>query len=332
MKKIPKYLLAVSLCCSGLITTASFGDDSDLRPVSDRYVMAKNSEIDAFHDKSIAGILSNDIIPEGEQALIEVMSMPQNGVLELNTKTGQFIYKPNVDFVGTDFFKYALVKKSGLTGIAQVSFVVKSNGGKSGSFDNHEVTGGSTVRLQVRAGEVNKVYAEADGKRFRMRLRKGVENAVALFSKKCYRHRIRNKELFNAVPGEDKLASVVVEKKDGTKEVFSVRVACPKVSNVYIQEGGKIIVKGKYFGAKPKVFLLDEESQKLIKMKLVKGELRYRNSKGKLVCMDEDTGDSEAVLVSRKELVHSRYKVMLMNNIGLGVNVETEGIPELILE
>jgi hypothetical protein len=289
-----------------------------------------NSVLDSASSDEVSGILANDTLPEGVKPMIEVMSMPENGILELNTETGEFVYTPNQGFAGEDSFEYALVKANGITDSAKVTFIVKEV--EDDSDDVKEVAGGSTVKLQLRAGEISKIYAEAGGKRFRMRLRKGKDEAEALFSKKCHRHRIKPKELLNAVPGEDKTAAVVVEKKDGTKEVITVTVSCPKVENVYMNENGEIIADGKYFGEKPKAYLLDEEDQKLIKLKILKKQLRYRNSKGKPVCMDGDTGASEAVMVPKKELVHSRYKLMIMNNVGIGADVETEAVPELILE
>jgi hypothetical protein len=48
--------------------------------------------------------------------------------------------------------------------------------------------------------------------------------------------------------------------------------------------------------------------------------------------MYEVSGASEVVLTPKKEMPAGTYKVIVINNIGIGSDIETKEIPELTVE
>jgi hypothetical protein len=165
-----------------------------------------------------------------------------------------------------------------------------------------------------------------------MRVKTCKDGANVDFSKKCFKHKVKVKSLLGDFkPGDTKTAEVVVVKNDGTEETMKVEVSCPKIAHAYV-DAGFVVIDGMYFGSKPKVFLVNEDAKKIVKMKTIKKKLKYHNAKGKPVCMDEVSGASEVVLTPKKEMPAGTYKVIVINNIGIGSDIETKEIPELTVE
>ena len=52
-----------------------------------------------------AGVLKNDVDPDGPLRLAQLVSRPSNGTLTLNAN-GSFTYTPRANFTGTDTFTY----------------------------------------------------------------------------------------------------------------------------------------------------------------------------------------------------------------------------------
>jgi len=314
---------------SVVFTINEVGSDNELQslPLGDKYVVDTNSKIDTLANDSIKGILANDDLA-ADYVEIELMSMPVHGKLDIDVVSGEFVYTPEEGYVGTDGFDYALVGENGIGETASVVFMVKGQGSGNGQ----KVTGGSKIKLEIKSGDVFKVYAKANGKKYKMRVKTCKDGANVDFSKKCFKHKVKVKSLLgNIKPGDSKNAEVVVVKNDGTKETMKVEVNCPKIAHAYV-DAGFVVIDGMYFGAKPKVFLVNEEAKKIVKMKTIKRKLKYHNAKGKPVCMDEVSGASEVVLTPKKEMPAGTYKVIVINNIGIGSDIETKEIPELTVE
>ncbi|MCD0461024.1 choice-of-anchor M domain-containing protein [Roseiconus lacunae] len=87
----------------GGYTTASVTLTDSHSPVAndDVYSVAEDQTLNVGG----AGVLENDVDPDGDMLTTAVVSGPQNGVLSLNPD-GSFSYVPNDNFYGTDSFTY----------------------------------------------------------------------------------------------------------------------------------------------------------------------------------------------------------------------------------
>jgi hypothetical protein len=70
-----------------------------------------------------AGVLANDIDPDGDELTATVIAPPQAGSLALSTD-GAFTYRPESGFVGEDGFTYEVIDPSGLAHQAAVTIIV----------------------------------------------------------------------------------------------------------------------------------------------------------------------------------------------------------------
>ena len=323
-KKIGTIVAGLTLC--GVMGLNASDVMMDLKP--DKYVIEINSVIDGFNDESIPSFLANDIIPDDYNLGLDITKMPEHGTLEIDDISGKFMYVPDEDFSGIDTCEYALFSpEEEQMKTTIVKFFV-------GMSEGIQVAAGSCIRLQERlqenASDVKKAYVDIAGKRYRHRVRKnGKGESEIVLSRKCFKNKLKLNELKpDLTPKEAKL---ILQKRDGSETVIDIEFNIPKIESITVEDN-QVIVDGKYFGLKPKVFLVDTETGKAVKMKMNKKQFRYTNMKGKGTCMDPETGDSELVLNFKKEMVQARYKLIIQNNVGCGVDEETSEIPEVEIE
>jgi len=319
--------IIAGLCFCGIASVNA--TDIVIKAISDKYVTEMNTTINSLENDSVLSFLGNDIMPEDYNAGLEMLSMPQNGTLEVDTQTGDFVYIPNENFTGTDACCYALIGENGITNRARVQFVVEEGSGAPGDI---QIASGSHILVNEQASEIKKAYIQGKGKKYKLKVLEDKNGNSELFiSKKCFRTKIKTK-LNELKPDlSPKEAKLVLQKQDGSKEVIDVEFNIPKINQIKV-ENGKIIVAGRFFGLSPKIDLVDIETGKAIRMKINKKQLKYKNQKGKQSCMNPDTGDSEVTLTPKKELVQGLYKLIIKNNVGCGIDSETHEIPEIVVE
>ena len=80
-------------------------------------------------DVPISGnVFGNDVDPDGDELTGRVITRPQFGTLQWNSN-GSFVYIPNPDFPGQDFFEYEVCDTSGVCRTAIVSITMPSKAG-----------------------------------------------------------------------------------------------------------------------------------------------------------------------------------------------------------
>ena len=87
---------------------------------NDTYSVEQNQPLNI---DTAAGLLNNDVDPEGQELTASEESGPANGVLTLN-EDGAFTYEPNADFSGTDSFSYRVTDEDGNSDIGTVNINV----------------------------------------------------------------------------------------------------------------------------------------------------------------------------------------------------------------
>ena len=93
-------------------------------PVVDRAPDANPDSFDTEFETDITGnVLANDDQGDGP-AVVSLMDGPDNGTVQLR-ENGQFTYRPNDDFSGTDSFLYTITDADGDTDTGIVSVVVQ---------------------------------------------------------------------------------------------------------------------------------------------------------------------------------------------------------------
>jgi len=92
--------------------------------------VAQNDSYSAFLNSPLQvdapGVLANDSDPEGAQLSVSVVTMPENGTLELNAD-GSFLYTPDEAFSGTDYFEYSASDENLESNVATVTITVANN-------------------------------------------------------------------------------------------------------------------------------------------------------------------------------------------------------------
>ena len=87
--------------------------------VNDSYITAEDSTLNV----AAPGVLGNDTDPEAQPLTATLQTAPRNGTLTLN-RNGSFIYKPNVDFNGSDSATYVANDGTLDSNVATVTFTV----------------------------------------------------------------------------------------------------------------------------------------------------------------------------------------------------------------
>lgn len=78
--------------------------------------------VSAYTDISYNGHLSG-YDPDGDEIEYMIVRYPQNGILILNSKHGEYEYHPNSGFTGKDTFKYVIIDKYGAYSAAETVVV-----------------------------------------------------------------------------------------------------------------------------------------------------------------------------------------------------------------
>lgn len=82
----------------------------------DTYVTVEDTVLSA---PAAAGLLANDVDPEGDPLSVTLVAGPSSGTVTL-AANGSFVYTPNANFVGTDSFRYRVSDGALVSGVATV--------------------------------------------------------------------------------------------------------------------------------------------------------------------------------------------------------------------
>ncbi len=81
------------------------------------------------------GLLANDIDPDGDAIVAELVDLPQNGTLAARSD-GSFVYEPEPGFQGTDMFTYRAFDFRSESAVATVTIQVRNGAGLRGDFND----------------------------------------------------------------------------------------------------------------------------------------------------------------------------------------------------
>ena len=303
---------------------------SELTPLNDTYSVVKNTVLNANGEKNddgvvIPGFLDNDIMPEDETVIYELLKTPSHGTFDANSDDGYFTYTPDEGFTGMDCMLYALVGDDGLSEPAKIIFKVEEYSGAPG---DPTVTAGNT--LKVNEKNVFKAFIQLNNTRFKAKVSSKSGNSTTILMPRKRMVRISKKELRNPVPSPQIEAELVLQARNGQSESMIVNLTPPQIIE-YAYYNDKLALQGKYFGNKQRVYLLNEETKELIKLKPLKNSLKFKGIKGKASCMNRETGDSYLELNSKKTIGPGKYKVIIVSSIGIGSEKETGKLPEITI-
>jgi hypothetical protein len=222
-----------------------------------------------------------------------------------------------------DCMLYALVGDDALSEPAKIIFTVEEYSGAPGDPD---VTAGS--RIKINEKNIAKAYLELNRVRLRVKIGKNSgQTEIVMPRKKIVK--ITKNNLKNPVPSPQVEAELVLQSEDGQKQTMTLNLNPPEINECSFFNN-TLQLQGKFFGSRQKVYLLNEETKELIKMKILKNSLNFRNRKGKAGAMDPDTGESYLEAVPKKLPEPGRYKVLIVNSLGIGSSSEDAGmIPEV---
>jgi hypothetical protein len=323
------------------VTLNVFDSGSNIPPNAsdDLYTVNTNDILTVSAEE---GVLANDSdLNDGDTLTAEIGTMPLQGTLEFNPD-GSFTYTPEKDFSGIVSFTYTAVDNNGgRSAEASVNIEVKP----------FNITIGSPVPVkatEVLADEkfvkMPKIYGMVDGKKASLKKDKSQftpDKAVGIWSRKVTLYDKKalksgySAYFKNGNPQTPKDIQIKVKMKTQSKEkidkdVKVVRLVPPLFESFQIGEdiiteasaGASVIINGKYFGEKiPKVALVADN--KLIKCKVDKRSLIYKNYKGKLSPMDPESGISRiTVILPVKNITSGTYDVIIDNKIGIATDTD----------
>jgi hypothetical protein len=98
------------------LAIAVTGVDEAPTAVDDAYTVVEDTTLTIA---AAAGVLANDTDPESGALSATLLAGPTSGTVTL-AANGSFVYTPNVNFVGTDAFRYRVTDGAGNTGTATV--------------------------------------------------------------------------------------------------------------------------------------------------------------------------------------------------------------------
>lgn len=149
--------------------------------------VAKDFAFEVLEDSSYKNSLSNRLTSfgsdaDGDKILLELVSEPQHGTLDLNTSTGLFTYVPEKDFYGKDAFTYRFVEEENSESVSNIATanitvvnvndvpVVKvltaafiDNAGEERAFKDTLVADEDFASFVVMLPKVNVSITDADG-------------------------------------------------------------------------------------------------------------------------------------------------------------------------
>jgi VCBS repeat-containing protein len=332
------------------VTLTVYNANTNIPPnaLDDDYAMATNSELTVDAE---SGVLANDTdLNDADTLTAEIGTMPLQGTLVFNTD-GSFTYTPEEDFVGIVEFTYTALDNNGArSGVATVQIDVKP----------FNITIGSPVTVlatEVLTDEkfvkIPKIYGMVDGKKASLKKVKAQftpDKAVGIWSRKVTlydKKALKNgyaAYFENGDPQKPKNIQIKVKMKTQAKEKIDVDVKVamlvpPVFESFQIKDdiiteasaGASIIINGKYFGEKiPKVALVIDN--KLVKCKVDKNALIYKNYKGKPSPMEPETGISRlTVVLPVKKVNPGTYDVIIDNKIGIATDAN-EALPKIIIK
>ena len=98
-------VMAAALLMAAAVPALAEGESAAGAPV------AENLELNTYRNVSVGGRLSA-VDPEGDTVTFEITTEPGKGTVEL-TKDGRFVYTPDKDRRGRDYFGYRAVDSEG---------------------------------------------------------------------------------------------------------------------------------------------------------------------------------------------------------------------------
>ena len=320
-------------------------------PIDDQYSATIDQTITASHEN---GVLVNDLNLNGNET-VTISNNVTNGKLTLNND-GTFTYTPNKDFTGLDRFVYQI---SGTTETASVYLKIMPQ-------KNIKISLGSL--LEFKAEDIPnlgsdkfikppKLYGLYQGKKMSLKkvksstttLFKGIwSKKIRLYDKSVLKNGYKSYFEKHGSLKPQKI-SIALKGKTATKknidltikDVFLVPPVISSINGVSVTDptqpavskGSLITIQGQYFGTKlPKVSI--EVNGKLLRCKVDKNSLSYKNNKGKLSAMDPLTGESSIkIVLPVKNLQKGTYPIVLDNKIGIATTPgENAILPEITIK
>lgn len=102
-----------------------FGTGNDVALVRNHVLIAEDDEFGPIlTGLTLEGNVKDNDIDSAGDSVVQIVSGPNNGSLQLNPATGEFVYEPNTTFAGIDTFTYRLANDGFLSNVATVSITV----------------------------------------------------------------------------------------------------------------------------------------------------------------------------------------------------------------
>lgn len=122
-----------------LIEIAAANENTAPTAVDDEYSLEQGGTLSVV----AAGVLTNDMDPDGQTLSVSIVEQPQNGVVQLE-QDGSFTYTPNSGFYGEDRFTYVASDSIAISNEAIVTLTVEETKGLGGDeslfvLDNRRV-------------------------------------------------------------------------------------------------------------------------------------------------------------------------------------------------
>ena len=119
MKEAILVLIGVSLLSTAAVPSGHVKEDLAILQIA-----VADTATTHMGDPVKANVLDNDNLPQGVDFTAHVMVEPNHGVLFFDSDTGEYIYQPDVGFVGTDTFIYVVTDGELIADTATVTITV----------------------------------------------------------------------------------------------------------------------------------------------------------------------------------------------------------------
>ena len=341
-----------------VVTINILPDTQNIPPsaIADHYIVYCNVTLNVNAEN---GVLANDIELDINDTLKALKtSDPSSGTLEFS-EDGSFKFTPDKNFTGIVTFSYKAVDSAGKeSSIVQVSLDIRKislTTGMTLSVKADDVTGLKGEKFL----KIPKIYGLVNGKNAALKKFKAKSTPDETFAVWGKKIRLYDKKAIAAAGYESYFetngplqpADVIINLKTKTaskekidETVKSAMIVPPVITQITLPDGSPIptegtapgstiVLKGEYFGDKiPKVAI--EVNGKLLKCKVDKASLKFKNYKGKPSAMNSDTGESIInVILPVKKLNSGTYPLVLDNKIGIALTQGNNGkLPKITIK
>ena len=134
-------------------------NDAPVAVNDDQYITLEDTKLDV---PAVSGVLTNDFDVDGDALTAILASTPTNGVLALNA-SGAFVYLPNTNFHGTDYFTYRVTDGFATSEVATVTItVLPVNDVPVAQNDSYIVNEDTALTVAVPGVLVNDIDVDGD--------------------------------------------------------------------------------------------------------------------------------------------------------------------------